>query len=100
MRAASDQRGDKPAGSDGEDGVERGVNRMRRVTFRAKIGALAGEDGFLPRRRNAARSRAPSEHWHCVAPRDPGRLRLRDHRLFSIFVCTTREAIHTGSARA
>ena len=81
MRAGRHKGGDKPPGGDGEDGVKHRVYGMRRVTFHAKVGALAGEDGFLPCRRYAGRARPPSKFGRCVAPGGTGRLRLCDHRL-------------------
>jgi hypothetical protein len=53
MRARGDKSSDKPPGRDGEDGVEHGVHGMRRVMLHAKVGAPAGEHGFLPCRRYA-----------------------------------------------
>jgi hypothetical protein len=53
--------GDKPPGRDGEHCVEHGVYGMRRVMLHAKVGALAGEDRFLPCRRYAGRARPPSK---------------------------------------
>jgi hypothetical protein len=60
MSAGRLKSADKPPGRDGKDGVEQGVHGMRRVTLRAKVGALAGEDRIFPRRRDARRARAPS----------------------------------------
>ena len=59
MSAGRLKSGDEPSGRDGKDGVEHGVYGMRRVPLHAKVGALAGEHGFLPCRRHAGRAGPP-----------------------------------------
>jgi hypothetical protein len=61
MRTRRNENGGKPPGCDGEDRVEHGVYGMSRVTLHVKVGALAGEDRFLPCRRYAGRGRPPSK---------------------------------------